>query len=118
LLVGVVLFVGMLVAVELIRVYTWHYEAGFARIDGCHVESEQILICSTPVGEGDILLGAHVSESTNTVAIVVRASIWVPGRDGFKNLSATLDTTRIVLAAPLGDRSVINGATGEVVRRY
>jgi hypothetical protein len=51
-------------------------------------------------------------------AVTVRASIYVPGRNSFKNLSATLDTTRVVLAQPLGTRPGIDGATGRTVKRF
>ena len=93
-----------------------HFEPGFARVEGCHVESDdRTLICGTPVGAGDVLLGTDVSEEADRVVIVAHSSIFVPGGNGFKNLSATLDTSRIVLVRPLAARRIIDGASGRAV---
>ena len=99
------------------RTLTSHYEDGFARIESCRLERDQrTLTCATPVGAGDVLLGTDVSEETSRVVITVHASVFVPGPDTFKNLSATLDSTRIVLVEPLGDRQIVDGASGKIVR--
>ncbi len=99
-----------------LRISQSHYEPGFARVEGCHVESDdRTLICATPVGAGDVLLGTDVSEEADRVVIVAHSSIFIPGGNGFKNLSATLDTSRIVLARPLAGRRIIDGATGKTV---
>lgn len=96
-----------------------HYESGFARIDGYSVDAEgRTLVLSTPVGAGDLLLGHDLEEKPDGVIVTVRSSVYVPGRNTFKNLSATLDTTRVVLAHPLGTRQVIDGATGRTVKRF
>jgi len=98
--------------------YDAHYEPGFARIDGYSADtSGQTLVLSTPVGAGDLLLGHDLKETSDSVIVTVHSSVYVPGRNGFKNLSATLDTTRVVLTQPLGTRRVIDGATGRTVAR-
>ena len=115
LVVGIVLGAG---AVNFARGYDAHYEPGFARIDGYSVDtSGQTLVLSTPVGAGDVLLGHDLKETSDSVIVTVHSSVYVPGRNGFKNLSATLDTTRVVLTQPLGTRQVIDGATGRTVAR-
>ena len=99
-----------------LRASQGHFEPGFARVEGCHVESDdRMLTCGTPVGAGDVLLGTDISEEAGRVVIVAHSSIFVPGGNGFKNLSATLDTTRIVLARPLAGRRIIDGASGKTV---
>ncbi len=91
-----------------------HFEAGFARIEACHVEpDDRTLVCATPVGAGDILLATDVSEEADRVVLVAHASIFIP--NGFKNLSATLDTSRIVLTRPLAGRRIVDGASGKAV---
>jgi hypothetical protein len=98
--------------------YDTHYEPGFARINGYSVSADgRTLVFSTPVGAGDVLLGHEVTEAPDTVTLIVRSSVLVPGRNSFKNLSATLDTTMIVLKEPLGARRVVDGATGKIVAR-
>lgn len=95
------------------------YEPGFARIEGCHVESDdRTMTCGTAVGAGDILLGVDVSEETTQVSVVAHASVFVPGRGMFKNLSASLDTRRLVLAHPLAGRRIVDGASGKLVSLY
>lgn len=95
-----------------------HYEPGFARIDGYSLDAGgRTLVLSTPVGSGDLLLGHHVNETSEAVTVTVRASIYVPSRNTFKHLTASLDTTRIELGRPLGARMVIDGASGRTVPR-
>lgn len=113
--------VGVVVGVALSNVagIQSRYEPGFARIDGYSVDTEgRTLVLSTPVGAGDLLLGFDLQEKPDTVIVTVRSSVYVPGRNTFKNLSATLDTTRVVLAQPLGTRQVVDGATGRTVKRF
>lgn len=99
-----------------LRISQSHFEPGFARIDACHVEpDDRTLVCGTPVGAGDILLATDVNEDSDRVVLVAHSSIFVPGGNGFKNLSATLDTTRIVLARPLAGRRITDGASGKTV---
>jgi len=116
---GMVLGVAVgAVAMYVVRSYDAHYEPGFARIDGYSVDTTgQTLVLSTPVGAGDVLLGHDLKETTDSVIVTVHSSVYVPGRNSFKNLSATLDTTRIVLIQPLGTRQLIDGATGRTVTR-
>ena len=98
------------------RIAQSHFEPGFARIEACHVEpDDQTLVCATPVGAGDLLLATDLSEEADRVVLVTHASVYIPGGSGFKNLSATLDTSRIVLTRPLGGRKVIDGASGKTV---
>ena len=120
---GLILFAAGVVvgviALSAARSNDSHYEPGFARIDGYSLDPDgRTLVFSTPVGSGDVLLGYDLAEKADAVTVTVRASIYVPGRNTFKNLSATLDTTRVVLAQPLGTRPVIDGATGRTVKRF
>ena len=44
--------------------------------------------------------------------------IYVPGRNGFKQLTASLDTLSIPLKEALGVRVVVDGGSGKVLRRF
>ncbi len=98
------------------RISQSHFEPGFARIDACHVETDdRTLVCGTPVGSGDILLATDVKEQADLVVLITHSSVFIPGANGFKNLTATLDTSRIVLARPLAGRRIVDGASGKAV---
>jgi hypothetical protein len=106
------------VAMYSARAYDATYQPGFARLEGYSVSADgRTLVVGSAVGAGDILLGPEVDERPDSVTVTVRASIYVPGRNMFKNLSATLDTTRIALTEPLGARQIIDGASGKVQKR-
>lgn len=101
------------------RLRAGHFEAGLGRIGTYAVTDDpRTIIIHYTIGAGDEVVGTLVVEDERTVTVEVRISVWVPGRDTFKNLSASLMQVPISLKSPLGDRAVIDRDTGKHVPRH
>lgn len=94
------------------------YEPGVARLEGYALgDTPTQVIVFFATGAGDVVEGPLVNEDAAKVMVTVRTSVFVPGRGRFKDLSATLGRTTVTLREPLGDRAVIDTATGRVLPR-
>jgi hypothetical protein len=101
------------------RLRAGHFEAGLGRIGTYAVTDDpRTIVIHYTIGAGDEVIGSVVSEDERTVTVEVRISVWVPGRDTFKNLSASLMQVQITLKSPLGNRAVIDRDTGKPVPGY
>lgn len=94
-----------------------HYTPGTARIDAYALTDQPTeLKVFFSTGWEDLVEQSTVTEDARAVTITIPTRVYVPCRDCFKQLSATLLETTVNLRAPLGQRVVINGATGAEVR--
>jgi len=117
---------ALLVAVLLVlvagfeyRLRAGHFEAGLGRIGTYAVTDDpRTIVIHYTIGAGGEVVGPLVIEDDRNVTVEVRISVWVPGRDTFKNLSATLMQVPITLKSPLGDRAVIDRDTGKRIPRH
>jgi hypothetical protein len=101
------------------RLRAGHFEAGLGRIGTYAVtEDPRTIVIHYTIGAGDQVVGPLVVEDDASVTVEVRISVWVPGRDMFKNLSAPLMQVPITLKGPLGDRAVIDRGTGKRIPRH
>lgn len=120
----VLLATGILVAAVLcLSVYVYaqwwgpDYTSGMARIDAYALTDQPTeLQVFFATGWGDIVEPTVVAEDSRSVSITIPTQVSVPCRECFKQASATLLETIVRLSAPLGQRVVINGATGAEVR--
>lgn len=90
-----------------------------ARVEGYAVSAldDRDVRLSSLLGFGDLLDVPVVSEEASRVIVKLRAFRFVPARGGFKNLAGYQVRTRAFLREPLGNRTVIDGRTGQVVPR-
>ena len=101
------------------RLRAGYFEAGLGRIETyAATEDPRTIVIHYTIGAGDEVVGPLVVEDDRSVTVEVRVSVWVPGRDTFKNLSASLMQVPISLKSPLGDRAVIDRDTGKHVPRH
>ena len=101
------------------RLRVGYFEAGLGRIGTYAVTDDpRTIVIHYTIGAGDQVVGPLVAEHDRSVTVEVRISVWFPGRDAFKNLSASLMQVPITLKSPLGDRAVIDRATGQRIPRH
>ena len=95
-----------------------HYEYGTVRLGTYSVAADdRSIVLATPLGWSDVRMGISVAEDADKVTVTVGTWMYVPGRNGFKQLTASLDTLSIPLKEPLGVRVVVDGGSGKVLRR-
>lgn len=98
-----------------------HFTPGVARIDGyARDPGGREITLDIAIGAGDAVDRVDVIEeagSPGRILVTVRTLVYVPPRGTFKNLAATLTTTRLTLQQPIGDRSVYDLANDRVVKR-
>jgi hypothetical protein len=100
------------------RARSGHLEQGVGRIDSyAATDDPRRIVIHYATGHGDQVIGPTLMEDAKSVTVAVRISVWVPGRDTFKQASATLLEVPVTLNAPLGDRTVIDRETGTRVPR-
>jgi hypothetical protein len=67
------------------------------------------------VGAGDVPGEAGVAEDSRAVIVKANSAVFMPGTGRFKNLAGYFKHTTVTLKAPLGERVVIDAATGRSV---
>jgi hypothetical protein len=98
--------------------WTDHYTPGRARIEAyAFTERPTELEIFFTSGWQDIVEEPIVSEDPRAVTITIPTRVFVPGRDGFKQLSATLGQTTVRLREPLAQRALIDGTTRRGIAR-
>jgi hypothetical protein len=114
-LVALIVLSGALVLAYGEYLQTPHYRRHAVPIDGYVSSGETELQITVPAGSWDIVEEPEAREDAHRITVSAWVLEYFPGSGGFKNLARWEYKKKIVLKAPLGDRAVIDSATGRPV---